>query len=57
MIFPIVALFEKTKETECDIFECIETLKRKEYDEYAEQKDTILQRIQPVVEVKFQNVR
>ena len=53
----IVALFEKTKETECDIFECIETLKRKEYDEYAEQKDTILQRIQPVVEVKFQNVR
>ncbi len=53
----LLALFEKTRGIECDIFKCIETLKRKEYDEYAEQKDTLLQRIQPKIEIKFENVR
>ena len=53
----ILSLFEKTRELECDIFKCVETLKRKEYGEYYAQRDTILQKITPEVEIKFQNVR
>ena len=53
----LIALFKKTKETDCDLFDCVETLKRKEYDEYFAQKDELLKKIEPVVKVKFRNVR
>ncbi|MBR2340841.1 MAG: hypothetical protein IKA72_00320 [Clostridia bacterium] len=50
-------LFKKTKALDCDVFDCVETLKRKEYDEYSKQKDTLLERITPDVEVSFRTVR
>ena len=53
----IIQLFEKTKTLNCDVFECVETLKRKEYREYYEQKDTLLDKITPVVKVSFRTVR
>ena len=53
----IVQLFEKTKGLNCDIFECVETLKRKEYNEYHKQKDSILEKITPIVKVSFRTVR
>lgn len=53
----LISLFNKTKETNCDVFDCVQTLKRKEYDEYFTQKDELLQKIEPVVEIKFRNVR
>jgi Ger(x)C family germination protein len=53
----LVALFEKTRSLHCDIFDCVETLKRKEYDEYHAQKSTLLERIHPNVTIRFENVR
>ena len=53
----IIQLFEKTKTLDCDVFECVETLKRKEYREYYEQKDSLLDKITPVVKVSFRTVR
>ena len=53
----IVQLFEKTKDLNCDIFECVETLKRKEYQEYHKQKGSLLEKISPIVKVSFRTVR
>ena len=53
----IIQLFEKTRSLNCDIFECVETLKRKEYGEYHAQKDSLLERITPIVKVSFTTVR
>ena len=53
----IVRLFEKTRALNCDIFECVETLKRKQYQEYRAQKDSLLEKITPVVKVFFVTVR
>lgn len=53
----LLSLFEKTRALNCDLFECRETLKRKNYQYYYELKDDILQNIRPEITVKFQNVR
>ena len=53
----VVQLFEKTKRLNCDVFDCVETLKRKEYGEYYKQKESLLERITPVVSVSFRTVR
>ncbi len=53
----LLALFEKTRALGCDIFECQETLKRKNYEYYYQLKDEILKTVRPKVEVKFENVR
>ncbi len=53
----LIALFEKACDLRCDIFECIETLKRKEYEEYPTQKNNLLENIRPEVTVRFENVR
>lgn len=53
----IIKLFEKTRTLSCDVFDCAQTLKRKEYDEYYQQKHSLLDRITPVVQVSFRTVR
>ena len=53
----ITDVFEKTKTLNCDVFECVETLKRKEYKEYHKQKHSLLEKIRPVVKVSFRTVR
>ena len=53
----ITDVFEKTKTLNCDVFECVETLKRKEYKEYHKQKHSLLEKITPVVKVSFRTVR
>lgn len=53
----ILQVFEKTKSLNCDIFECVETLKRKEYSEYYKQKDSLLEKITAIVTVSFRTVR
>lgn len=53
----IVGVFEKAKSLNCDVFECVETLKRKRYDEYDAQKLTLLEKITPDVKVSFRTVR
>ena len=53
----LLALFEKTRALNCDIFKCKETLKRKNYKDYYRLKDEILTAVQAKIEVKFQNVR
>ena len=53
----LLALFEKARALNCDLFECQETLKRKNYEYYYQLKDNILQNIRPVVTIEFQNVR
>lgn len=53
----VTAVFNKACSVDCDIFECIETLRRKEYGEYQEKKDTLLAEISPIVKVEFKTVR
>ena len=53
----ITQVFEKTKSLNCDVFECVETLKRKRYAEYDTQKHTLLEKITPEVKVSFRTVR
>jgi hypothetical protein len=53
----IESIFEKSRAVGCDIFECVETLKRKEYKEYKEKKEFLLDEISPKVKVQFTTVR
>ena len=53
----LLAVFEKTRALNCDIFKCKETLKRKNYKDYDRLKDEILTTLQTEIEVKFQNIR
>ena len=53
----LLAVFYKTKEWNADVFGCLQELKRKEFKRYEEEKDSILQKIEPKISVTFKNVR
>ena len=53
----IANLFEKCRQTECDLFELIDALRKYENDRYHELKDNLLETTELSVKVKFKNVR
>ena len=53
----IEGIFEKSRAVDCDIFECVETLRRKEYKYYEQKRNTLLQEIKPEIKVEFKTVR
>ena len=53
----IEGIFEKSRAVDCDIFECVETLRRKEYKNYEQKRNTLLQEIKPEIKVEFKTVR